>query len=81
VPELFHDPRTIDDAQVSLHAKCIVVDDEVALVTSANTSAAAQEENIEAGVLVEDRLFALALGKQLDDLVTAGLLVSVAGLG
>jgi phosphatidylserine/phosphatidylglycerophosphate/cardiolipin synthase-like enzyme len=80
-PEVFHDPRTIDDARVSLHAKCIVIDDEIALVTSANTSTAAQEENIEAGVLVEDRLFALALGKQFDDLVTAGLLVPLTGLG
>lgn len=81
VPEVFHDPRTVDDARISFHAKCIVIDDEVALVTSANTSKAAQEENIEAGVLVEDRLFALALGKQFDDLVTAGLLVRLAGLG
>lgn len=79
-PEVFHDPRTVDDAKISLHAKCIVIDDEIALVTSANTSVAAQEENIEAGVLVEDRLFALALGKQFDDLVRAGLLVPVEGL-
>jgi phosphatidylserine/phosphatidylglycerophosphate/cardiolipin synthase-like enzyme len=80
LPEVFHDPRTIEDARISLHAKCIVVDDEVSLVTSANTSVAAQEENIEAGVLVEDRLFALALAKQFDDLVTARLLVPVQGL-
>jgi hypothetical protein len=31
-------------------------------------------------VLVEDRLFALALAKQFDDLVTARLLVPVEGL-
>jgi len=80
VPEVFHDPRTIDDARICFHAKCVIIDDEVALVTSANTSVAAQEENIEAGVLIEDRLFALALGKQFDDLVTAGLLVRVQGL-
>jgi phosphatidylserine/phosphatidylglycerophosphate/cardiolipin synthase-like enzyme len=81
VPEVFHDPRTIEDQAISLHAKCIVVDDEIALVTSANTSAAAQVENIEAGVLVEDRLFALALARQFEDLVTARLLVPVPGLG
>ena len=79
IPDLFHDPRTIDNAGIHLHAKCIVIDDEIALVTSANTSAAAQEENIEAGVLVEDRHFALTLGRQFDDLVTAGLLVPVQG--
>ncbi|MGK3977759.1 DISARM system phospholipase D-like protein DrmC [Sorangium sp. So ce118] len=80
VPEVFHDPRTIDDERISFHAKCIVVDEEIAFVTSANTSVVAQQENIEAGVLIEDRLFALALGKQFDDLVTAGLLVRVRGL-
>ncbi|WP_438031298.1 phospholipase D-like domain-containing protein [Sorangium sp. So ce233] len=62
------------------HTKCIVIDEEITFVTSANASAAAQQENIEAGVLIEDRLFALALGKQFDDLVTAGLLVPVQGL-
>ncbi|MGK4002216.1 DISARM system phospholipase D-like protein DrmC [Sorangium sp. So ce1036] len=80
VPEVFHDPRTIDDDRISFHAKCIVIDEEIAFVTSANTSVVAQQENIEAGVLIEDRLFALALGKQFDDLVTAGLLVPVQGL-
>ncbi len=44
------------------------------------TSAAAQEENIEAGVLIKDRLFALTLGRQFDDLVSAGQLVPVHGL-
>lgn len=80
IPEVFHDPRTLANAQICFHAKCVVIDDALALVTSANTSAAAQEENIEAGVLVEDRLFALALGKQFDDLVSAGQLVPVQGL-
>jgi phosphatidylserine/phosphatidylglycerophosphate/cardiolipin synthase-like enzyme len=80
LPEVFHDPRTIEDEKISFHAKCVVVDEEVALVTSANTSAAAQADNIEAGVLVEDRLFALSLARQFDDLVTGGLLVPVQGL-
>jgi phosphatidylserine/phosphatidylglycerophosphate/cardiolipin synthase-like enzyme len=35
LPELFHDPRTIEDHRISLHAKCVVVDEEIALVTSA----------------------------------------------
>lgn len=81
LPEVYHDPRTVENASIALHAKCVVIDEEVALVTSANTSAAAQEENIEAGVLVEDRLFALALARQFDDLVRARLLVPVEGLG
>lgn len=75
MPEVFYDPRPIDDAQVHFHAKCVVIDASIALVTSANTSAAAQGENVEAGVLIEDPLFALALVKQFEDLVTAGLLL------
>lgn len=79
-PEVFYDPRTIEDPAISFHAKCVVIDEEIALVTSANTSVAAQEQNIEAGVLVEDALFARSLRKQFDDLVAARLLVAVRGL-
>lgn len=81
LPEVYYDPRSIDDRTVHLHAKCVVVDGQYALVTSANTSAAAQQNNIEAGVLVDDRGLASALVKQFDDLVHAGLLVCVRGLG
>ena len=65
---------------ISFHAKCIVIDEEVALVGSANTSNAAQVENIEAGVRVEDERFARALTQQFDDLVKRHLLVAVPGL-
>jgi hypothetical protein len=54
VPELFYDPRSLaEDAgkRTSLHAKCVVVDAAVALVTSANFTEAAQERNIEVGVV------------------------------
>ena len=44
-----------------LHAKAIVADDEVALVTSANLTEAAFERNIEAGVLSRDVSLATAL--------------------
>lgn len=81
LPEVFHDPRTIEKHHISLHAKCVIIDEEVALVTSANTSSVAQEENIEAGVLIEDRVMVSALAKQFDDLVSAGELVPVPGLG
>lgn len=79
-PEVYYDPRTIEDDSIHFHAKCVVIDEEIALVTSANTSAAAQGENVEAGALIEDRLFALSLARQFDDLVTARLLVPIAGL-
>ena len=55
LPSVFYDPRSLDhsgNTRSSLHAKCIVVDRQIALVTSANFTEAAQQRNIEAGVLV-----------------------------
>jgi phosphatidylserine/phosphatidylglycerophosphate/cardiolipin synthase-like enzyme len=65
-PDVYHDPRTplLGPPWASLHAKCIVVDDERALVTSANFTDRGQTRNIEAGVLIEDRGFAEELGTQ-----------------
>ena len=50
-------------------------------VTSANFTEAAQERNIEAGVLVHDAGFARALRSQFEALVSAGDLRRVPGLG
>jgi phosphatidylserine/phosphatidylglycerophosphate/cardiolipin synthase-like enzyme len=44
-----------------LHAKCVVVDERWAFVTSANFTEAAQERNIEAGVLLDHPKLAEAL--------------------
>lgn len=57
VPRLYHDPRSLDTGplRASLHAKCVIVDREVALVTSANFTDAAQWKNIEAGVEIRHR--------------------------
>ncbi len=55
LPEIYFDPRSlaIDAKQRAvLHAKCVVVDGRTAFVSSANFTAAAQERNIEVGVLV-----------------------------
>jgi hypothetical protein len=44
LPEVFYDPRSLDmapDPKACLHAKCIVVDEEQLLVTSANLNGAA----------------------------------------
>jgi phosphatidylserine/phosphatidylglycerophosphate/cardiolipin synthase-like enzyme len=54
-PDIRHDARTVaPDSVTSLHAKCIVIDDERALVTSANFTNRGQERNIEVGVLIHD---------------------------
>lgn len=52
-----------------LHAKCVVTDGRWTLLTSANFTEAAQERNIEAGVLVDDPRLAARVTRQLDELV------------
>jgi len=73
-PEICYDPRTVrPGVHASLHAKCVVVDDRKALVTSANFTDRGQTRNIEAGVLVEDVDFAKELVRQWDGLLASGL--------
>lgn len=77
LPKLFYDTRSLalDTKQKScLHAKCIVVDEEKVLVTSANFTQAAHERNIEAGVLLNDTSIAQALRLQFDALVSQKIL-------
>jgi phosphatidylserine/phosphatidylglycerophosphate/cardiolipin synthase-like enzyme len=82
-PQVFYDPRSLvlgGGSKASLHAKCIVVDDERAFVTSANLTEAAQERNIEAGVLIRDPVFSKALRDQFETLVSKALLKRVPGI-
>lgn len=75
VPEVYFDPRSIEAAgedSACLHAKCVVVDDARAFVTSANLTEAAQDRNIEAGVLLDDPVFARSLRKQFESLIDRG---------
>ena len=59
-PRVFYDPRSLapDGPEGVLHAKALVVDDELAFLTSANLTEAALDRNIEMGVLLRDRAFA-----------------------
>lgn len=73
-PEVYYDPRSLlteAAERATWHAKCVVVDDEIAFVTSANFTEWAQQRNVEAGVLVRDRHFASQLRAQFDSLVQA----------
>lgn len=70
-PEVFYDPRTLSadrDVRASWHAKCVLADDEVAFVTSANFTEWAQERNVEAGVLIRGHHFVRQLRRQFDGL-------------
>jgi phosphatidylserine/phosphatidylglycerophosphate/cardiolipin synthase-like enzyme len=80
-PEVYYDPRTASPGPpwASLHAKCIVVDDERSLITSANFTDRGQTRNIEAGVLIEDAAFAGELAGQWRQLVGEGLVRRYAG--
>jgi len=55
LPTIYYDPETrkLGHDRYSLHAKCAVVDDRWAFVTSANFTEAAQERNIEVGVVLD----------------------------
>ena len=72
LPDVFYDPRSLEDQggpRAVLHAKCVVTDGRWTLLTSANFTEAAQERNIEAGVLVDDPRLAARVTRQLDELV------------
>lgn len=80
-PDIYYDPRTASPGPpwASLHAKCIVVDDERALITSANFTDRGQTRNIEAGVLIEGAAFARELAGQWRQLVSERLVRGYGG--
>lgn len=76
LPTLYYDPRTVSRRQfASLHAKCIVIDEKVSFVTSANLTRRGQRRNIEVGVLIEDEAFARELSSQWYRSYSEGLLL------
>jgi len=77
LPEVFYDPRALalkSDARASLHAKCVVIDGRAALLGSANLTAAAQQRNIEVGLLVRAPALAKALEAHFEGLIRHGFL-------
>lgn len=75
LPEVFYCARSLDlnaSHRVSLHAKCVVVDDRAAFVSSANFTEAAHERNIEVGILVRSMMIARRLVAHFEFLVAQG---------
>jgi uncharacterized protein YijF (DUF1287 family) len=73
-PVIYTAPRTIDpQLKESMHAKCVVVDERVAIVGSANFTDRGQSRNIEVGARIEDAGFAQALVGQFRAATHAGL--------
>jgi phosphatidylserine/phosphatidylglycerophosphate/cardiolipin synthase-like enzyme len=75
-PIVFYDPRALDPEGPGgvLHAKAVVADDEAVFITSANLTEAALDRNIELGVLIRDRAFALTIGGYFQNLIDRDLL-------
>ena len=81
-PALYYDPRSLDmnmDHRATWHAKVVVVDDEVALVTSANFTEWAQQRNVEAGALIRSAEFARQLRQQFESFVQSREVLEVPG--
>jgi hypothetical protein len=79
-PELWYDPRSLlpDSLQRSaLHAKCIIADGSNALISSANFTSAAQQRNIEAGVLIRSQPAIIRLANYFAGLRSQGTLAPV----
>jgi phosphatidylserine/phosphatidylglycerophosphate/cardiolipin synthase-like enzyme len=60
-----------------LHAKCVVVDRQVVFVSSANFTEAAQERNIEVGLLSRSPALATQVAGHFQSLAAAGVLLQV----
>ena len=73
-PRVYYDARALTaQPRFNMHAKCVVVDGAAALVTSANFTQRAHEQNLECGVLLEDPAFAHHLARQWLGLIDANL--------
>ncbi len=69
-----HWPASSRPSGAALHAKIIVVDDEVALVGSANLTSRAMESNLECGILIRGGPQPRAIRDHIDGLYAAGFL-------
>jgi phosphatidylserine/phosphatidylglycerophosphate/cardiolipin synthase-like enzyme len=73
-PTIYVAPCTIEPGSTtSLHAKCVVADERVAIVSSANFTDRGQSRNIEAGARIEDASFARAVVAQFRAATHAGV--------
>jgi cardiolipin synthase A/B len=69
-----HWPLSCRPPGAALHAKIIVVDDEVALVGSANLTSRAMESNLECGILIRGGPQPRSIRDHITDLYAAGFL-------
>jgi hypothetical protein len=73
-PQVYIAPRCIEPRSTeSLHAKCVVVDERMAVIGSANFTDRGQARNVEVGARIEDAGFARALVAQFRAATNAGV--------
>lgn len=80
LPAVFYDPRSLRlerFKRTALHAKCVVVDRQSVFVSSANFTEAAQERNIEVGLLSRSPALASRVAEHFYRLLEAKLLLSM----
>ena len=79
LPEIFYDPRPLAAADSSksacLHAKFVIADSRQVFISSANFTEAAQQRNIEVGVLTENALLARDIESHFQSLIDHGYLL------
>jgi phosphatidylserine/phosphatidylglycerophosphate/cardiolipin synthase-like enzyme len=77
-PEVYYDPRSLEkpgSGRAIVHAKLIVIDEEVLYLGSANFTTAAFERNIEVGVRVKSSTLGKKVSDQFDQWIRRGYLV------
>jgi len=77
LPELYYFPSSLEDSadkRAALHAKCVIVDSRRVFVSSANFTEAAQQRNIEVGVLVGSAVVAERIIRHFRSLLNEGFL-------
>lgn len=79
-PQVYYYPLSVSqepERRASLHAKCVIVDTMTTFVSSANFTAAAQERNIEVGVLIRSSTLSAQLSRYFDALVEDGIVAEL----
>jgi phosphatidylserine/phosphatidylglycerophosphate/cardiolipin synthase-like enzyme len=80
LPDVFYFPLSLAEApeqKAALHAKCVVVDRHTVFVSSANFTEAAQERNIEVGLLIQSAWLAARITGHFEAMVAERLLLPV----
>ncbi len=76
LPQVFFDPRSLDASsqkRACLHAKAVVVDSRSVFISSANFTEAAQQRNIEVGILAQSASLAHRLTEFFDKGLSKGI--------